>query len=85
MLRNEMRYILMKKLLNVIIFFGLLYGSILQAEDVGDIRELLPNNVSSQRIENDIRKLVSFGTRHTLSETKSNQRGIGAARRWIES
>jgi hypothetical protein len=75
----------MKKLLNVIIFFGLLYGSILQAEDVGDIRELLPNNVSSQRIENDIRKLVSFGTRHTLSETKSNQRGIGAARRWIES
>jgi hypothetical protein len=75
----------MKKLLNVIIFFGLLYGSILQAEDVGDIRELLPNNVSSQRIEIDIRKLVSFGTRHTLSETKSNQRGIGAARRWIES
>ena len=57
----------MKKLLNVIIFFGLLYGSILQAEDVGDIRELLPNNVSSQRIEIDIRKLVSFGTRHTLS------------------
>ena len=85
MLRNEMRYIFMKKLLNVIIFFGLLYGSILQAEDVGDIRELLPNNVSSQRIEIDIRKLVSFGTRHTLSETKSNQRGIGAARRWIES
>ena len=71
--------------MNVIIFFGLLYGSILQAEDVGDIRELLPNNVSSQRIEIDIRKLVSFGTRHTLSETKSNQRGIGAARRWIES
>jgi len=67
MLRNEMRYIFMKKLLNVIIFFGLLYGSILQAEDVGDIRELLPNNVSSQRIEIDIRKLVSFGTRHTLS------------------
>lgn len=39
--------------------------------------------VSSERIEQDIRKLVSFGTRHTLSETQSDTRGIGAARRWI--
>jgi hypothetical protein len=39
---------------------------------------------SAQRIENDIRKLVSFGTRHTLSETESETRGIGAARRWIK-
>ena len=29
-------------------------------------------------------KLVSFGTRHTLSDTISNNRGIGAARRWIK-
>jgi hypothetical protein len=40
--------------------------------------------VSSERIEQDIRKLVSFGTRHTLSETESDTRGIGAARRWIK-
>jgi hypothetical protein len=40
---------------------------------------------SAQRIEADIRKLVSFGTRHTLSETRSDTRGIGAARRWIRS
>ena len=40
---------------------------------------------SAERIETDIRKLVSFGTRHTLSETKSDTRGIGAARRWIEA
>jgi len=32
-----------------------------------------------------IEKLVSFGTRHTLSETKSARRGIGAARRWVQS
>lgn len=38
---------------------------------------------SATRIEADIRKLVSFGTRHTLSETRSDTRGIGAARRWI--
>ena len=38
---------------------------------------------SPARIEADIRKLVAFGTRHTLSETASDTRGIGAARRWI--
>src|SRR3546814_4809828 len=40
---------------------------------------------SAERIESDIRKLVSFGTRHTLSDTKSDTRGIGAARRWIHA
>lgn len=38
---------------------------------------------SAARIEADVRKLVSFGTRHTLSDTRSDTRGIGAARRWI--
>jgi len=40
--------------------------------------------VSAERIEHDVRKLVSFGTRHTLSDTTSPTRGIGAARRWIK-
>jgi Peptidase family M28 len=39
--------------------------------------------VSAERIEADIRTLADFGTRHTLSETESETRGIGAARRWI--
>ena len=39
--------------------------------------------VSTQRIEARIRSLVGFGTRHTLSATDSETRGIGAARRWI--
>src|SRR5450432_1859894 len=30
-----------------------------------------------------IEKLVSFGTRHTMSDTVSDTRGIGAARRWV--
>lgn len=38
---------------------------------------------SAERIVNDIQTLVDFGTRHTLSETESDTRGIGAARRWI--
>ncbi len=43
------------------------------------------NDVSAERIERDITKLAGFGTRHTLSDTVSNTRGIGAARRWIKS
>jgi len=43
------------------------------------------NAVSAQRIEADIRHLVGFGTRHTLSDTLSATRGIGAARRWIKA
>ena len=39
--------------------------------------------VEADRIVADIETLVRFGTRHTLSETESDVRGIGAARRWI--
>jgi len=41
--------------------------------------------VSAERIKNDVKKLVDFGTRNTFSDTISNTRGIGAARRWIKS
>ena len=40
---------------------------------------------SPERIEADIRRLVSFGTRNTMSDTLSTTRGIGAARRWIKA
>lgn len=43
------------------------------------------NDVSSDRIEADIRKLADFGTRNTFSDTLSDTRGIGAARRWIKA
>jgi hypothetical protein len=42
-------------------------------------------DVSAQELEIDIRMLVSFGTRHTGSDTLSPTRGIGAARRWIHA
>ncbi len=41
--------------------------------------------ISAKNIEASIQKLVGFGTRHTLSETKSETRGIGAARRWLQA
>ncbi|WP_051933655.1 M20/M25/M40 family metallo-hydrolase [Massilia sp. BSC265] len=41
--------------------------------------------ISPKRMEGYVAKLVSFGTRHTMSETESDTRGIGAARRWIKA
>lgn len=40
---------------------------------------------SPERIEADIRTLAGFGTRNTFSDTLSDTRGIGAARRWIKA
>jgi len=46
------------------------------------LREIAAATQAS-RVEADIRRLVAFGTRHTLSDTVSRTRGIGAARRWL--
>jgi hypothetical protein len=42
-------------------------------------------DVDPKALEATIRALVGFGTRHTLSDTQSETRGIGAARRWTAS
>ncbi|MFK2819968.1 M28 family metallopeptidase [Flavobacteriaceae sp. LMIT009] len=41
--------------------------------------------VSEERLRSDVKTLADFGTRNTFSDTVSNTRGIGAARRWIKS
>ena len=41
--------------------------------------------VSPDELHATIARLVGFGTRHTLSDTTSDVRGIGAARRWVKS
>lgn len=43
------------------------------------------DEVSAQNIEMIVRKLVTFETRHSLSDTISAATGIGAARNWIKS
>src|SRR5690606_14585756 len=43
------------------------------------------SQVDIERLRSDITSMVGFGTRHTLSQTDSDTRGIGAARRWAES
>ena len=37
------------------------------------------------QLQATVQALVGFGTRHTLSDTASTKRGIGAARRWAQS
>ncbi len=41
--------------------------------------------ISADSIKSHIQKMVSFGTRHALSDTVSTTKGIGAARRWVAS
>ena len=48
------------------------------------IRKMV-DEVSAQNIEMIVRKLVTFETRHSLSDTISTATGIGAARNWIKS
>lgn len=63
----------------VMLFF---FGSICAQTD-SRLYEII-DDVSAERLEADITALAGFGTRHTLSDTVSNTRGIGAARRWIK-
>jgi|TARA_B100000768_G_scaffold108021_1_gene100309 hypothetical protein len=67
-----------------ITFLIILLASITNAQTDTRIYDIV-KNVKTERIKKDITKLANFGTRHTLSDTISNTRGIGAARRWIKS
>lgn len=68
-------------------FFGFVFNGLAQqAPPQIDTRiyEII-ENTSAARIESDIRRLADFGTRNTFSDTVSDTRGIGAARRWIKA
>lgn len=49
-----------------------------------EIKKMI-TEVKANNLEATVRKLASFGTRHTLSDTKSETRGIGAAQHWVKS
>ena len=71
----------MKKLLLPLLLLSITITSAQTNQKLYDIIEA----ISAERIETDIQKLVDFGTRNTFSDTISDTRGIGAARRWIKS
>jgi hypothetical protein len=47
-----------------------------------DLQNII-SQISQANIEASVRKLASFGTRHTLSSQTDPERGIGAARTWL--
>src|SRR5262249_48864869 len=51
----------------------------------GSLTKQVMDRVSAEHAIAIVNKLAGFGTRHTLSETASSERGIGAARNWIKS
>jgi Zn-dependent M28 family amino/carboxypeptidase len=68
----------------IIIIIALVSTTISSAQTDKRVYDII-NTVSAERIKADITTLANFGTRHTLSDTISTTRGIGAARRWIKS
>ncbi|MGV3546551.1 MAG: M20/M25/M40 family metallo-hydrolase [Pedobacter sp.] len=79
----------MRNYLLILLFclsFGLPQSSFSQKTELKDpeITTML-NEVSAANLEALVRKMVSFHTRHTLSDTLSKTKGIGAARTWIKS
>ncbi|MFG6460350.1 M28 family metallopeptidase [Roseateles sp. DXS20W] len=72
----------MQARLSALLFALLAASAQAQPAPADDLTAMLAE-VSPARIEARIRKLVGFGTRHTLSDIASDTRGIGAARRWI--
>ena len=54
----------------------------MRASSRGQIAQIV-KEIDAQNIERTIRKLVSFGTRNTLSAQNDPNRGIGAARDWL--
>jgi Zn-dependent M28 family amino/carboxypeptidase len=74
----------MKRLL--LLPFLILFACNIQAQDLTIDPKMynIIDSVSAERLESDVRTLAGFGTRHTMSDTTSSTRGIGAARRWIK-
>ncbi len=70
-----------KNVVAVCFFLSVALGNAQEGTRLYDIID----SVSSKRIRADVTRLVGFGTRHTLSDTLSETRGIGAARRWIKN
>ncbi|UZR93585.1 M20/M25/M40 family metallo-hydrolase [Chondrinema litorale] len=77
--------------MKTILLFGLLWLYIttsINAQEIinrdAEIAKMV-SEISAENIEANVRKLVTFGTRHTLSDTKSKDKGVGAARIWVKS
>jgi len=76
----------MKKITFYFVFTFLLLSQtgISQVAEDPEIKKMI-SEVKAENLEATVRKLVTFGTRHTLSDTKSKTKGIGAAQQWVKA
>ena len=72
-------------ILNILLLFVTINTTFGQVAIYDPEIKKMVSEISSENMEATVKKLVSFGTRHTLSDTKSSTRGIGAAQRWVKS
>ena len=83
-LKFEPQTITMKKWLSFLLVFFLIIEASAQTvvqrdpEIAAMVKEISPDSLKAY-----IAKLVSFGTRSTLSSTTDKKRGVGAAREWV--
>ena len=77
----------MKSISTVYLLAALLLSPVLFSQTTVDDPEIkkMILEIKADKLESIVRKLVSFGTRHSVSDTKSDLRGVGAAQRWIKS
>jgi hypothetical protein len=68
----------------IVTFLALFLATAATAQDcpAKHLDEILAQ-IDAARLKATVDKLAAFGTRHTLSDTTSPARGIGAARKWI--
>ena len=76
----------MKKLivLVILLFFVRSAGAQTIINRDAEIKKMV-DEISKDNIEKSVRKLVSFHTRHNLSEQNNPEKGIGAAWNWIKA
>ena len=75
----------MRKLLTSILLSGLIVPAQAALLTIDPDIAKITKEISAKNIEATIRKLVGFETRNSLSDTTSDTKGVGAARRWIKN
>lgn len=73
-------------LANIFLYVGLAtnYAQTSTIQRDATIFEMI-EQISSANLENNVRKMVSFGTRHTFSSRSHKEQGIGAACNWVKN
>ena len=83
---SYLNYSCMKKLFTIALFTGFAFS--VKAQTIvnrhTDIDKMV-KSVNADSLKSYITKMVSFGTRSTISDIKSKTKGIGAARNWVVS